>query len=79
MGGAQKVDTARKLFNTVVMAPRIYISRYAMDWLQWSWEQKLDWDDVVPDPIYKELYEWRSELHLLSTEYIPRCELPSSN
>ena len=41
--------------------------------LQRLWERKVDWDDLVPDPIYKEWLVWRSQLHLLSTKHIPRC------
>ena len=46
--------------------------------LQRLWEQKVDWVDLVPDSIYKEWFEWRSELHLLSTKHIPRCHFDKS-
>ena len=41
--------------------------------LQRLWEQKVDWDDQVPLPIYDDWLQWRSELHLLSNKHIPRC------
>ena len=41
--------------------------------LQRLWEQRVDWDDLVPDPIYEEWFKWRSELNLLPTKLIPRC------
>ena len=40
--------------------------------LQRLWEQKVDWDDLVPDPIYENWLQWRSELHLLSNKHISR-------
>ena len=40
--------------------------------LQRLWEQKVDWDDLVPDPIYENWLQWRSELHLLSYKHISR-------
>ena len=41
--------------------------------LQRLWEQKVDWDDVVPDLVYDEWLEWRSNLNVLPTKHIPRC------
>ena len=41
--------------------------------LQRLWEQKIDWDDPVPTPVYNDWLQWRSELHLLSSKHIPRC------
>ena len=41
--------------------------------LQRLWEQKIDWDDPVPTPIYNDWLQWRSKLHLLSSKHIPRC------
>ena len=41
--------------------------------LQRLWEQRVDWDDVVPDLIYDEWLEWRSNLKVLSSKHIPRC------
>ena len=42
------------------------------------WEQRVDWDDMVPEPIYKEWLEWRSDLDTLSTKHIPRCYFDKS-
>ena len=41
--------------------------------LQRLWEQRVDWDDEVPTPIYDDWLLWRSELSLLSSKHIPRC------
>ena len=39
------------------------------------WEQKVGWDDLVPDPIYESWFQWRSELHLFVTNTIPNVIL----
>ena len=44
--------------------------------LQRLWE-KLDWDDPIPEHIYQDWFQWRSELPLLMTVRIPRCYSPS--
>ena len=41
--------------------------------LQRLWEQKVEWDDPVPTPIFDDWAQWRSELPLLSNKHIPRC------
>lgn len=41
--------------------------------LQQLWEQRIDWDDVVPEQIRDSWMQWRTELDLLSTKHIPRC------
>ena len=46
--------------------------------LQRLWEQRVDWDKAVPDPIYKEWLEWRSNPYVLSTKHIPRCYFDTS-
>ena len=43
--------------------------------LQRLWEQKVDWDDLVPDPIFENWLQWRSELHLLSNKHSSRYYL----
>ena len=45
--------------------------------LQRLWEIKLDWDDPIPEHIYQDWFQWRSELPLLMTVRIPRCYSPS--
>ena len=45
--------------------------------LQHLWEIKLDWDDPIPEHIYQDWFQWRSELPLLMTVRIPRCYSPS--
>ena len=44
--------------------------------LQRLWEEKVDWDDVVPLKVKEMWLRWRSELQLLSTKHIPRCYFP---
>ena len=42
--------------------------------LQQLWEQRVDWDDAVPQPIVEAWLQWRSELlNLLTKKHIPRC------
>ena len=40
------------------------------------WELKIDWDDPVPEEVRLTWSQWRSELSILSTKYIPRCYFP---
>ena len=41
--------------------------------LQRIWEERLEWDELVP-PVLAEVWErWRSEIPLLQTHLIPRC------
>ena len=44
--------------------------------LQRLWQQRIDWDDRVPQPILDTWLRWRSELELLSTKPIQRCYFP---
>jgi hypothetical protein len=46
--------------------------------LQRLWEQRVDWDDPVPEAIYDEWLKWRSELGILPTKLIPRCYFDKS-
>ena len=41
--------------------------------LQQLWEQKVGWDDPVPQSILDVWLQWRSELHFLMHKHIPRC------
>ena len=42
------------------------------------WEQKVEWDDPVPQPIRDAWLQWRSELSLLADKSIPRCYFPKA-
>ncbi len=44
--------------------------------VQRLWEQKVDWDDVVPQPIQEIWLRWRKELNLLTPKHIPRYYFP---
>ena len=46
--------------------------------LQRVWEGRIDWDDPVPLPIREDWLHWRTELHLLSMKFIPRCYFDKS-
>ena len=46
--------------------------------LQQLWEEKIDWDDPVPQAIREAWLQWRYELHLLVSKTIPRCYFPKS-
>ena len=46
--------------------------------LQRIWEEKLEWNELVP-PILAEVWErWRSELPLLQDHIVPRCYFPET-
>ena len=45
--------------------------------LQRLWEQKVDWDDPVPESIHEVWSQWRDELQLLADHRIPRCYYPT--
>lgn len=44
--------------------------------LQRIWEEKVHWDDPVPETLHQTWSRWRAELHLLSDTHIPRCYFP---
>ena len=44
--------------------------------LQRLWEQKVDWDDTIPQSIRDAWLQWRSELNKLTVMNIPRCYFP---
>ena len=44
--------------------------------LQWVWESKIGWDDLLPQALHQSWLQWRSELHLLAERNIPRCYYP---
>ena len=46
--------------------------------LQRLWEQKVDWDDSVPQPIYDAWLQWRTEHSLFADRRIPRCYFPKT-
>ena len=46
--------------------------------LQRLWEQRDNWDDVTPVPIYEEWLNWSSQLDLLLSKLIPRCYFDKS-
>lgn len=45
--------------------------------LQQLWEQKIDWDDPVPESIHEVWMQWKGELELLADRQIPRCYYPT--
>ena len=44
--------------------------------LQRLWEEKVQWDDPVPQDLYQIWSQWRSELGLLAEKHIPRFYFP---
>ena len=46
--------------------------------LQRVWEERVDWDDPVPEAIQKIWLQWRSELPLLLRKGMPRCYFPKN-
>ena len=45
--------------------------------LQRLWEEKVDWDDSVPEPIREVWSRWREKLKLLADQNVPRCYYPT--
>ena len=41
--------------------------------LQRVWEAKIDWDEVLPQSLQEEGFQWRSELPLITERSIDRC------
>ena len=46
--------------------------------LQRVWEERVDWDDPVPEKIQGIWHQWRSELPSLAHRQVPRCYFPKS-
>ena len=46
--------------------------------LQSVWEQRVDWDDPVPETIQKTWHQWRSELPSLVHKGMPHCYFPNN-
>ena len=44
--------------------------------LQRLWEEKLLWDDIVPEHLKEVWLLWRTELPILMEKFIPRCYFP---
>ena len=44
--------------------------------LQRLWEERVQWDDPVPEFLHQMWFQWRSELPLLMEKLIPRCYHP---
>ena len=46
--------------------------------LQQLWEQKVDWDNSVPEPICDTWLQWKCELSLLANKNVPCCYFPKT-
>ncbi len=84
--------TISKLPSSEIMTKRILLSDVAkvfdvLGWfapatlsmkilLQRVWEERIGWDDPVPEVIRETWRQWRSELHTLTTKSVPRCYFP---
>ncbi len=44
--------------------------------LQRVWEERIQWDEPVPEDIQQKWWKWRSELILITGKCIPRCYFP---
>ena len=42
------------------------------------WEEKVQWDDPVPQELQHVWSQWRSELGLLAEHHVPRCYFPKN-
>lgn len=66
---ARTFDVLGWLAPTVVTMKILY---------QRVWEEKLAWDDPLPQPYVDEHSQWRQQLHLLSSRKQPRCYFAKS-
>ena len=68
-------DIARTFDALGLFSPSIIKAKIL---LQRLWEQKIDWDDAVPESIREAWSQmaWRSELNMLTEKRIPRCYFP---
>ena len=46
--------------------------------LQCLWEEKVQWDDPVPQQLQHVWSQWRSELGLLAEHHVPKCYFPKN-
>ncbi len=46
--------------------------------LQRLWEERVQWDDPVPQEIEQTWKQWRSELGYVAERHIPRCYFPKN-
>ena len=46
--------------------------------LQRVWEERVDWDDPVPEAIQRIWHQWRSELPSLACKSVPHCYFPKN-
>lgn len=87
--------TVSKLPPSEVVTKRILISDIAkvfdvLGWfapaivamkilLQRVWEERVDWDDPVPEELQRIWRQWRSELPSLTCKGVPRCYFPKNS
>lgn len=57
-------------FSPVIIKAKILLQRV--------WEARIDWDDLIPQPILGEWLQWRSELGLLANKHVDRCYYPKA-
>ena len=70
---AMSSDIARIYDVLGWMAPVIVKAKII---LQRLWEDKLLWDDIVPEHLKEVWLQWRRELPILMEKFIPRCYFP---
>ena len=86
--------TVSKLLPSEVVTKRILVSDIAkvfdvLGWfapatvamkilLQRVWEERVDWDDPVPEELQRIWHQWRSELPSLTCKSVPRCYFPKN-
>ena len=63
-------DVAKTLDILGWLAPTILLMKILYQQL---WEQKLGWNDIVPEPYLTRHREWRTQLPVLSDIHITRC------
>lgn len=63
-----KIFDALGWFSPAIVSVKILLQRV--------WEERVSWDDPVPETIQRLWLQWRSELPALMTKTIPRCYFP---
>ena len=70
---AMTSDIARSFDVIGWMAPVIFKAKIILERL---WEEKLLWDDIVPEHLKEVWLRWRTELPILMEKFIPHCYFP---
>lgn len=72
---------AAKTFDPLgLLAPTLLTPRLIAQalWKRGTTEESLDWDDLVPDTVVKQLQKWSKDFQKIHQKTIPRCVKPAN-